>query len=105
MKSRLAARLLVVGGVLLVAACSAPAPYVFRVDEFNRDAPGFGRLADDIESVSVCYSKFGTTAQGIREMAQAECGRYDKRAEFRYQDYSSCALMTPSHAVFACVKP
>ena len=95
--------LLVVLGPLLAAACSPP--YVFKTDEFNREAPGFGRKVEDITEVAICYNKYSTTPKGIRDLAQAECAKYDKDASYSYQDYRECPLMTPRRAVFACVKP
>jgi hypothetical protein len=98
------ARSILPGAVLLMTACSLPAPYVFLKDEFNREAPGFGKKPADIEDVSICYSSWGTTPDVVRRMAETECGRFDKVAVLDHQDYQSCALMTPRRAVFSCVK-
>ncbi len=97
--------LLILVGPLLTAACSLPAPYVFKPDEFNREAPGFGAKAKDIAEVAICYNASSTTPKGIRDMAQTTCAKFDKQAVYKLQDYRECPILTPRRAVFTCVKP
>ena len=104
MTIRFMARLVVILGPLLIAACSLSEPYVFKKDEFNREAPGFGRKAKDIAEVTICYNKFGTTPEAIRQLAQTACAKFEKNASYSHQDYRECPLLTPRRAVFACVK-
>ncbi len=90
---------------LFLGACAAPQPYVFKQDEFNRDAPNFGRELKDRDSVEICYNKRSTTPEFLRQMAAVECAKFGKRARFRDHDYLECPVFTPARANFACVKP
>ena len=98
------AKIAVPAVVLLMTACSMPNPYVYLLEEFNRDAVGFGKKPTDIDDVSICYSSWSTTPDVVSKLAQAECGKYDKDAVPQHQDYQYCALMTPRRAVYACRK-
>ena len=91
--------------VLVAAACGGPSPYVYDSDEFARDAPGFGKPPEDLDSVAICYATSGTTPQALRDLAGAECARFGKVAAFEGQDYLYCPLLTPTRARFACVRP
>jgi len=94
--------LLIAGAVLSLGACSAPPPFVYKKDEFNRDAVGFGRPVKDILKVTVCYAKRDTTPQQIFNLANAECAKFNKRAIFSQQDRITCPITTPIAARFGC---
>jgi hypothetical protein len=98
-------RSIILIAVFAVAACSLPKPYVFVADEFNREAPDFGKKPTDINDVSICYGSWGTTPDVVRKLAATECIKFDKVAVLRGQDYQFCPLMTPRRAVFDCRKP
>ncbi len=84
--------------------CAETEPYVYTKLEFDRDAPEFGKEPANIGKVEICYSKLSTTAQALRELANARCGEFGKVARYQSQVYRECPLFTPVRAVFACVK-
>ncbi len=84
--------------------CAETEPYLYNATEFDREALDFGKEPENIRSVEICYSKHSTTAQELREMANARCGEFGKVARFQSQDYLQCPLFTPARAFFACVK-
>jgi len=90
--------------VLLAAGCGAPPPYVHREGEFNRERPDFAKEPLNIDSVVICYSKYGTKPEIVANMASAECARFNKKAEFQYQSLETCPLSTPIAATYACVR-
>lgn len=90
--------------VLLTAGCAAPAPYVYREAEFDRGSPTFATGPVNIDSVIICYNKFGTKPEIVANMASAECARFNKKAEFQQQSLDHCPLSTPTAAVYACVR-
>jgi hypothetical protein len=88
---------------VLIAGCAAPPPYVYLPQEFNRTASDFGKEPLNIDSVTICYNKFGTNPGLVANMASAECAKFNKKAEFRRQRYDQCSLFVPVAAVYACV--
>jgi len=88
---------------LVLSACGAPPAYIHNADEFNRRAATFAKAPENIDSVTVCYNKFGTRPEIIAKMAQAECGKFNKEAEFSHQSFQICPLVTPVAAVYDCV--
>lgn len=100
---RPAVLMVVLVAVSATAGCGASGPYVHRPQEFNRDLPNFGKEPLDIDSVIICYNKFGTKPEEISKMATAECARYNKKAEFLRQSYQQCPLITPVAAEYSCV--
>ena len=90
--------------VSATAGCAAPAPHVFRAEEFNRDSRNFNKDPLNIDSVIICYNKYGTKPEIVANMASAECARFNKKAEFLRQSLDQCPLSTPMAAVYACVR-
>lgn len=90
---------------LLLAGCGMAEPYVYQSAEFNREREGFGKALTDRDSVSICYTKRGTTAVYVRELAEKECAAFGKKAVFQSQDFLECPFATPARATFSCVKP
>ena len=80
-------------------------PYIYDAKEFNREAPNFGQEIHDRDSVSICYSRYGTTPEAVRKMAEAECDRFGKTAVFRSQDFLTCPVTTPARATYLCRDP
>ncbi len=90
---------------VLAGCAGSTVPYVYKVGEFNRASPNFGKEPTDITSVTICYGTRGTTPEEIRDMAQTECAQFEKTARFTDQNYRTCPLLTPVAAHFDCVKP
>jgi hypothetical protein len=90
--------------VLLTTGCAAPPPYIHREGEFNRELPTFAKEPLNIDSVIICYNKYGTKPEIVANMASAECARFNKKAEFLRQSLDQCPLSTPMAAVYACVR-
>ena len=98
---------------VLTAACSGPGgqqysqanqnAYVYHADEFNRASPTFAREPEEIDSVTICYNKYGTKPVIIANMATEECKKFNKKAEFVRQSLSVCPLFTPVAAIYDCV--
>ncbi len=93
--------------VLATGACGVVSdePYIYKANEFNRDAANFGEELTDRDSVAICYRKRGTTPETVRSMAETECGRFEKVAVFNSQDLLTCPIGTPVRATFLCVDP
>jgi len=93
--------------VILVACIglSACQPYIFIPDEFNRERPGFGQEPKDRTSVDICYFRHNTTPQDILAMAEAECAKFGKTAEYQHSSLGDCPLTTPTLGHFTCVAP
>ena len=72
--------------------------------EFNRELPTFAKEPLNIDSVIICYNKYGTKPEIVANMASAECARFNKKAEFLRQSLDQCPLSTPMAAVYACVR-
>jgi hypothetical protein len=90
--------------LLLTVGCGASPPYVHRAGEFDRDLPTFAKEPLNIDSVVICYNKYGTKPEIVANMAGAECARFNKKAEFRSQSFDTCPLSTPIAATYACVR-
>lgn len=90
---------------LALAGCAPTQPYVFRSGEFDRTSAIFGREPADISSVTICYNKMATTPEDVRDMAVAECAKFDKRALFNRQSLKPCPLATPIAALYDCEAP
>ena len=89
---------------LLVAACSTTdeGAYIFHDGEFNRASDDFAKTPQDIDSVTICYNKYGTKPGKIATMAKHERGRVNKKSVFIRQSSNTCPLFTPVAAIFNC---
>jgi hypothetical protein len=103
MRTRWFTSLIAVVALTAVGACSLPAPYVYQVDEFNRESKDFGKDLKDRTSVGICYNKKNTTPKQIVKLAQDECAKYHKTARFSEQKRLECPIITPMEAIFECV--
>jgi len=90
--------------LLAVSGCTTP-PFVYDSDEYNREAKDFGKPVTDIDEVTVCYNSWDTTPAQVSKLARAECAKYSKNARFEEQNYSSCPLVAPVAAIYACYDP
>lgn len=89
---------------LAAAGCGATDAYIFKPDEFDRDAKTFNKELTDREDVTVCYNGLVTTDKRVEEMADAECRRFGRVAVVAGETFEQCPLLTPVEARFACVK-
>ena len=92
--------------MLLVSACAGgpeQGAYVHQIDEFNRASPNFAKEPENIDSVTICYNKFGTKPEIVARMAKEECARFNKKAEFSRQSLTVCPLFTPAAAIYDCL--
>ncbi|MGF1640180.1 MAG: hypothetical protein ACFCUO_04455 [Rhodospirillales bacterium] len=85
------------------AACGEIRPYVYKRDEFNRDAPDFNKQPVDRETVVICYNNLTTSGLIAFDIASAECARYGKLAQPVRETFGDCPLATPMEAHFACI--
>lgn len=102
--SRMCARVVVVVVVVALGAVACGSPYVFKKDEFDREAESFGKEPKDRDFVTVCYSHWESTPEQALEIAEEECRRYGKKAGFADRRFDNCPLTTPVEATFACTE-
>ena len=88
---------------VFLVGCSGLAPYVHNPNEFNRNAPNFGKEPADMAQVAVCYNGSTTTPQDVLALAESTCRKFGKTAKFERQDIMQCPLLTPARAHFSCV--
>jgi len=93
------------GMVLILAACGATEPYVFKPDEFDRTSSDFNQPVVDRDSVTICFNGWVTDDPEVAAIAQAECGKFGKTARARVDTFDRCPLLTPGEAEFACDAP
>ena len=55
------------------------------------------------DRVAICYSSKATTPKDVLALAQAECAKTNRSAQFDGQDTFRCALLAPTRAFFKCV--
>ncbi len=76
------------------------APFVDGRREAGQTAP-VGPSTPD--RVAICYSNRGTTPKDVLKLAQSECAKTNRAAQFDGQDPFRCALLAPTRAFFKCV--
>ena len=91
-----------VGLALLLGGCWGGA-YVYDPIKFNREAEGFGQPVKDIESVTICYSRLTATSREVVSLAEAECAKFNKLAQFQRQDRMTCPMAAPMAAHYGCL--
>lgn len=89
--------------LVAVAACSAPAPFVYDREEFNRRRVDFGQDPKTISQVLVCYAKSSATPAEIVRLAEERCAIVGARAAFLRTEYAICPLVAPAGAIYSCV--
>ncbi|MEQ8193249.1 MAG: hypothetical protein RIB59_02055 [Rhodospirillales bacterium] len=70
--------------------------------EFDRTREDFGQEPKDINEAIVCYNKFKTKPETVKNMAVVRCAKYNKQAIFQRQDLNLCPLLTPVAAYYRC---
>lgn len=92
--------------VILASAlggCAATEPYIYKAEEFNRDAPTFRKEPLDLTRVRICFSGLNQSAAQLDAMAEAACAHYGKMARNRRDRIGVCPLLTPWEARYDCV--
>lgn len=100
-RSSFSAILLAVGLAVALGGCSRAEPYVYRTAEFDRRVLGKAPVAVPGE-VQVCYSKMGTSPDEVVRLAEEECAKYGKSAQFIGNEIYQCPLSTPITARYYC---
>jgi hypothetical protein len=90
--------------VTALAGCGATDAYVYKKDEFDRDAKTFNKEPKDRNEVTICYNGVGTSDKRVADMAEQECVKFGKTARPENEVFGDCPLLTPIEARFACVK-
>lgn len=90
------------GGALIAAVGCVTQPYVYKLDEFDRDAPDFNRELVDRNTVSICFGRLFASRAEVTALADAECDRFGKRAVPRGDGFGACPLLTPVEARYDC---
>ena len=86
----------------LCIGCTPREPFVYNEQEFNRDAPTFGKKKINITKVRVCYSKISGTSKKITFLAEKECGKVNQHPRFIGNDKLVCPISTPTGAQYLC---
>jgi hypothetical protein len=84
---------------LLVAGCGTTA-YVDSRREAGQTAPvGTSTL----DMVAICYSKSPATTAAALKLAESECAKTDRRAQFHHEERWACAMVAPRRIFYRCV--
>lgn len=78
-------------------------PYVYKADEFNRNAPTFRKEPADLTQVTICFSGLAASKAEVGALAAAACEKHGKEARNRRDSIGACPLLTPWEAQFDCV--
>ena len=95
-------RVLAVGlAMATLSGCAIPEPYVYRPSEFDRRT--FVKSVAAVPGeIQVCYAAKGTTPNEVVRLAQEECAKYSKSAQFIGNEVLNCPLSTPVAARYYC---
>lgn len=96
-----AAMALAVGSAAALGGCSRAEPHVYRAAEFDRRTLGKAPVVVPGE-IQVCYSKQGTGPDAVVRLAEEECAKYGKSAQFIGNEIYNCPLSTPVSARYYC---
>jgi hypothetical protein len=94
-----------IASILMLAAlfgCSAADPYIYKANEFDREAADFNTPVTDRDSLLICYNGWASSRAMIDRIAEEECRRFGKIAVRQDSRLSPCPLLVPAAAVFAC---
>jgi|TARA_B110000438_G_C15682861_1_gene593182 hypothetical protein len=95
--------------LLTVSACSSinkvydndlGKPFIYNETEFKRVT--FNSSFKEPNSITICYNKYGVLPETLFEMANKECSKYNKSAEYIRQSFLICPIFTPIAVVFNC---
>lgn len=82
--------------------CGTTDPYVYKYDEFNREAVQFNKPLMEGEVVSICYNALGTSDDEVQRIADARCAEIGRAAKRTGTDFGRCPLLTPNTQTFRC---
>jgi len=88
--------------LVFCVGCTPREPFVYYQQEFNRDAPTFGKKQINITKIRICYSKISTTSKKITLLAEKECAKVNKYPRFIRHDTLFCPISTPTGAQYLC---
>ena len=85
--------------LLLLNGCASPLlPFVLEAGEYQPDL----RSATKIATVEVCYNRWTTTPEAVKQLAKDVCVRKGKYAEFAKHRILQCTALLPMNAIFEC---
>lgn len=94
------AQWLTVSIILLGVSACGGAPYV----DSRREAGQTSMVgASTPDRVAICYSSQSTTPQEVLKLADSECAKTGRSAQFSHQSQVACNLSNPTLAFFSCV--
>ena len=95
-------RALVFGlAAVALSSCAMAEPHVYRPSEFDRRT--FVKSVAAVPGeVQVCYAAKGTTPDEVLRLAEEECAKYSKSAQFIGNEVFNCPLSTPVAARYYC---
>ncbi len=95
-------RALVFGlAAVALSGCALAEPHVYRPGEFDRRT--FVKSVAAVPGeVQVCYAAKGTTPNEVLRLAEEECAKYSKSAQFIANEVFNCPLSTPVAARYYC---
>jgi len=82
-----------------LAGCGG-SPYVDSRREAGQTTPVGASTPD---RVAICYSDYGATPDDLQKMAESECAKTGRRAQYEGRVRMTCTLLTPSIAYYNCV--
>jgi hypothetical protein len=91
--------------VIAGTACQYPAAYVYKPREFDRSAPGYGRLLLDRDSVTVCTSPFRAADEQVAALAEEACEEAGRSAVDPERRFGVCPMLLASAVVYRCIAP
>jgi len=84
---------------LLLGACGSSV-YVDSRREAGESAP-VGTSTPDM--VAICYSKSPATTAEVLKLAESECAKTDRVAQYHREDRWGCTAVAPRRIFYSCV--
>ncbi len=97
-------RLITFAILFFLTSCGGK-PYIHEDQKYNRGSELFLHGIKDREKVIICHTNLRSIPQPVKRLAQTECQRFKKSAQFRNKALDICPLFTPIAAVFDCLLP
>lgn len=92
--------------MLVVMLCSCAGqfgPFVDRRRNAGEDDPEkFWTGESEPERPAICYSSWNSTPEEVLELANQECAKIGKKAEYLGQTDYTCRAFMPHHAYYEC---
>ena len=88
-----------IGCMLILSACSQVAPFV----DAHREAGQVQLVGQSTpDKPAVCYNPFWSNKTKVKELAEKECQKTNRKAVYEDTDWFSCCLINPSTAFYKC---